>query len=109
MRYLAIALSVLMLTACTSPFQEAGYKAAEADCRLQGHLPGTLDYQDCVKVGKHQVDVADMQHRLQMMRSYQSLGTAWSPQPQAPAPNTFATRPAKQTFCYPYQGFTYCQ
>ena len=99
----------LLLTACTSAFQKAGYRAAEADCRLQGYLPSSPDYRDCVKVGKHQVDVADMQHRIQMMQSYQRLGTAWAPQPQTPAPNTFAPQPAKQMFCYPGAGYTYCQ
>jgi len=110
MRFLAIALSVLMLAACESAFQTAGYRAAEANCRLQGYLPSTPDYRDCVKVGKHEVDMADMQQRMMMMQSYGALGTAWAPQPQQPAPNAFAVQPTrKQQFCYPGQGFVYCQ
>ena len=109
LRYLAIALSVLMLAACTSDFQRAGYDAVKADCRLQGYLPGTLDYRDCVKVGNHQIDVADMQQRLFMMQQYQALGSAWAPQPspsyQLPAP----TVANPQTFCYPGAGYMYCQ
>ena len=106
MRYLAIVLSVLMLAACASEFQRSGYEAVRADCRLQGHLPGTLDYQDCIKVGNHQVDVADMQHRLMLMQQYNYMGAIYTPQPQQLPPPTVAK---PQTFCYPGAGYMYCQ
>ena len=106
MRYLAIAFSVLMLTACTSEFQRSGYDAVRADCRLQGYIPGTLDYRDCIKVGNHKVDMADMQQRLMMMQQWNTMGAIYTPQPrQLPAP----TMANPQTFCYPGEGFTYCQ
>ncbi|MGI9490480.1 MAG: hypothetical protein ACR2RF_32225 [Geminicoccaceae bacterium] len=106
-RLLPILAIPLLLGACESAFQTSGYKAVAADCRLQGYLPSSRDYRDCVKVGKHKVDVADMQQRMYMMQQYQSMGAAWAPQPTyAPAPAP--VQPNTQ-FCYPGAGFTYCQ
>lgn len=110
MRYLAMAFSVLMLAACTSDFQKQGYAAVKADCRLRGFIPGSVEYRDCIKVGNHNVDVVDMQHRLMLMQQYNSIGAIYAPQPapvqQLPTPTVGNT----QTFCYPTDyGYTYCQ
>ncbi len=98
--------AAILLAACTSDFQRAGYEAVKADCRLQGYIPQSLEYRDCVKVGNHKVDVADMQQRLMLMQQYQSMGAIYAPQPQQlPAP----TVANPQTFCYPGAGYMYCQ
>ncbi len=105
MRYLAIALSVLMLAACGgSEIKRAMY----ADCRLQGYEQGTPQFHDCVKVGMYN---AKMQYLLGRQaatgQAMQSIGQ--NLMLQQPAPMPAPTVAPKTQFCYPGQGFTYCQ
>jgi len=99
---LAIALSV---SACgNSRIKQAMY----ADCRLQGYEQGTRDFRDCVKVATHNFK---MQYYLgQQARTgnaMQAIGNTMMQQ-SAPAAAPQPVQPKTQ-FCYPGQGFVYCQ
>ena len=111
MRYLAILISVLMLAACgNGKLKQAMY----ADCRLQGYEQGTQPFNDCVTLAMHN---ARMQYYMATQggtaSSLQNLGTTMmiqGAQPAQPAPMPMPQPVApKTTFCYPGQGFTYCQ
>ena len=105
MRRLAIVLSVLMLSACgNSEIKRAMY----ADCRLQGYEQGTREFNDCVTVATHNLK---MQYLLGQQagtsQAMQAVGRQLMRQQPAPMPAP-AVAPKTQ-FCYPGQGFTYCQ
>ncbi len=105
MRYLAIVLSVLMLVACgAGEIKRAMY----ADCRLQGFEQGTQQFNDCVKVGMYNAKMQYLMSRQAATgQAMQSIGSSLMRQQPMPMP---APKVAPRTqFCYPGQGFTYCQ
>ncbi len=108
MRYLAILVSVLMLAACETPQQRQAYRAIKSDCRMQGYIPGTVEFDDCYRVGKHNYDLLDMQMRVQQMQAWSAMGGYWSQQRTGPVTMPQPVAPKTQ-FCYPGQGFVYCQ
>ncbi len=106
MRYLAILISVLMLSACGG---QKIKRAMHADCRLQGYEQGTSEFNDCVTVATHNFK---MQYYLgQQVRTgqaMQSIGQKMMKVQPGPVAIPQPVQP-KTKFCYPGQGYVYCQ